>query len=140
MKKQKFLAFTMIASLTFTPLATNAHSGRTDKNGGHRDNKNVSGLGSYHYHCNGNGPHLHTNGCPYSKTKANKNKVSSKKKSNNSNLKSAQEKLNSLGYDCGKADGVMGKKTKSAIKSFQKSKGLKQDGVLGKNTIKALKI
>lgn len=28
-----------------------AHSGRTDANGGHRDNKNKSGLGSYHYHC-----------------------------------------------------------------------------------------
>lgn len=30
-----------------------AHPGRTDANGGHRDNKNVSGLGSYHYHCGG---------------------------------------------------------------------------------------
>ena len=26
-----------------------AHSGRTDASGGHRDNKNVSVLGSYHY-------------------------------------------------------------------------------------------
>lgn len=26
-----------------------AHSGRTDASGGHRDNKNASGLGSYHY-------------------------------------------------------------------------------------------
>lgn len=42
------------------------HSGRTDSNGGHKDNKNVSGLGSYHYHCGGNPPHLHENGvCPY---------------------------------------------------------------------------
>lgn len=42
-----------------------AHSGRTDRNGGHKDNKNVSGLGSYHYH-HGYGPHLHPNGvCPY---------------------------------------------------------------------------
>jgi hypothetical protein len=42
-----------------------AHSGRTDSNGGHRDNKNKSGLGSYHYH-HGYGPHLHPNGvCPY---------------------------------------------------------------------------
>ena len=30
-----------------------AHSGRTDSSGGHRDNKNKSGLGSYHYHCGG---------------------------------------------------------------------------------------
>lgn len=45
---------------------TFAHSGRTDSNGGHRDNKNKSGLGSYHYHCGGHPAHLHTNGvCPY---------------------------------------------------------------------------
>ena len=43
-----------------------AHPGRTDANGGHRDNKNVSGLGSYHYHCGGHPAHLHPNGvCPY---------------------------------------------------------------------------
>lgn len=43
-----------------------AHSGRTDANGGHRDNKNASGLGSYHYHCGGYPAHLHENGvCPY---------------------------------------------------------------------------
>ncbi|MCD7992296.1 MAG: YHYH domain-containing protein [Clostridia bacterium] len=43
-----------------------AHSGRTDGNGGHRDNKNASGLGSYHYHCGGHPAHLHPDGvCPY---------------------------------------------------------------------------
>lgn len=43
-----------------------AHSGRTDRNGGHKDNKNKSGLGSYHYHCGGYSAHLHTGGyCPY---------------------------------------------------------------------------
>lgn len=46
---------------------TYAHSGRTDANGGHRDNNNKSGLGSYHYHCGGHPAHLHTNEvCPYS--------------------------------------------------------------------------
>lgn len=44
-----------------------SHSGRTDSNGGHRDNQNKSGLGNYHYHCGGNPAHLHNNGiCPYS--------------------------------------------------------------------------
>lgn len=44
-----------------------AHSGRTDSSGGHKDNKNKSGLGSYHYHCGGHPAHLHSNGvCPYS--------------------------------------------------------------------------
>lgn len=43
------------------------HSGRTDSSGGHRDKKNVSGLGPYHYHCGGHPAHLHPNGvCPYS--------------------------------------------------------------------------
>lgn len=43
-----------------------AHSGRTDSSGGHKDNKNVSGLGNYHFHCDGNPAHLHPNGiCPY---------------------------------------------------------------------------
>lgn len=47
------------------PLSVFAHSGGTDSSGGHRDNKNASGLGSYHYH-HGYGPHLHPNGvCPY---------------------------------------------------------------------------
>lgn len=46
---------------------TLAHQGKTDSRGGHKDNQNKSGLGSYHYHCGGYPAHLHTNGvCPYS--------------------------------------------------------------------------
>lgn len=56
-----FLILIIMCNITF------AHSGRTDSNGGHRDNKNKSGLGSYHYHCGGHPAHLHANGvCPYS--------------------------------------------------------------------------
>ena len=52
-----------IVGLSFSSYA---HSGRTDSSGGHRDNKNKSGLGSYHYHCGGYPAHLHKNGvCPY---------------------------------------------------------------------------
>ncbi len=54
------LACMLISSTAF------AHSGRTDSAGGHHDYKNVSGLGSYHYH-HGYSAHLHPNGvCPYS--------------------------------------------------------------------------
>jgi len=77
MKHKKFAAI-LLASLTITtstativapPLTIEAHSGRTDSSGGHKDNQNDSGLGSYHYHCGGNPPHLHTNGvCPYADT------------------------------------------------------------------------
>lgn len=56
------LALSMVLCMSVASLA---HSGRTDANGGHKDNKNVSGLGSYHYH-HGYGPHLHPDGiCPY---------------------------------------------------------------------------
>ncbi len=59
-----FLCFAvMLVSFAFL---CKAHSGRTDSRGGHKDNKNVSGLGSYHYHCGGYPAHLHTSGyCPY---------------------------------------------------------------------------
>lgn len=37
-------------------------------------------------------------------------------------IKAVQNKLNDLGYDCGKADGVAGKKTKAAIENYQVKK------------------
>ena len=46
--------------------------------------------------------------------------------------------LNNLGYDTGGVDGIFGRKTRSAVKAFQKANGLKADGILGKNTITAL--
>ena len=56
-------AAVMVLSVPFNAYA---HSGRTDSSGGHKDNKNVSGLGYYHYHCGGYPAHLHENGvCPY---------------------------------------------------------------------------
>ena len=65
MKKLLKLSFTAIAFTLIISMSAFAHSGRTDANGGHRDNKNVSGLGYYHYH-HGYSAHLHPNGiCPY---------------------------------------------------------------------------
>lgn len=59
-----------------------AHSGKTDSSGGHRDNNNKSGLGSYHYHCGGYSAHLHTNGvCPYSSSSYGSTQTSSSKSS-----------------------------------------------------------
>lgn len=55
----------LICALAMTSTAY-GHGGRTDSSGGHRDNRNVSGLGYYHYHCGGYPAHLHNNGkCPY---------------------------------------------------------------------------
>ena len=68
-KQQKRTILTVILCLSLSVTAS-AHSGRTDANGGHRDNKNVSGLGSYHYH-HGYPAHLHPNGiCPYENNSA----------------------------------------------------------------------
>ena len=66
--KKKIISLISAAVIVMSlPFSASAHSGRTDSNGGHHDYNNVSGLGSYHYHCGGHPAHLHTNGvCPYS--------------------------------------------------------------------------
>ena len=84
MRKNKLkLASILLIVLSIISIGINvfAHSGRTDSNGGHKDNKNKSGLGSYHYHCGGHPAHLHTNGvCPYSSSSSsNKSSTSSTK-------------------------------------------------------------
>ena len=66
---KRLSVYAMSGMLIFSavPGTVQAHSGRTDASGGHHDNKNVSGLGSYHYHCGGYPAHLHSGGvCPYS--------------------------------------------------------------------------
>lgn len=61
----RILSVLIVVSMLFG-CAAFAHSGRTDSSGGHKDNKNKSGLGSYHYHCGGYPAHLHDDGvCPY---------------------------------------------------------------------------
>ena len=49
-----------------------------------------------------------------------------------------QNRLNSLGYNCGVADGIFGNGTKQAIMKLQSSRGLTVDGIVGKNTWKVL--
>ena len=70
--------FTVVPGTPFS-IEAEAHPGRTDANGGHKDNKNKSGLGSYHYHCGGHPAHLHPNGvCPYQSGTASEDKQTSK--------------------------------------------------------------
>lgn len=48
-----------------------------------------------------------------------------------------QEWLNATNikkYDCGKVDGIFGKKTDAAVRALQKDNKLKVDGIVGKNT------
>jgi len=66
MKKRVFSIITICLMILSLSSSAFAHSGRTDSSGGHKDNKNKSGLGSYHYHCGGYPAHLHPGGvCPY---------------------------------------------------------------------------
>lgn len=77
-----FIVVCIVAVIVIAPLGNFAlgHSGRTDSAGGHKDNKNKSGLGGYHYHCGGHPPHLHSGGiCPYSAKSSNSAGSSSSK-------------------------------------------------------------
>lgn len=66
MKKRIFSILTICLMIISLSLSAFAHGGRTDGSGGHKDNKNKSGLGGYHYHCGGYPAHLHPGGvCPY---------------------------------------------------------------------------
>lgn len=102
-KAQKFTLFIAAVFLigntetqyTGSMIIAQAHSGRTDSQGGHHDYKNKSGLGSYHYH-HGYPAHLHTGGvCPYE----NGNAASSSKQTSGSTAeKSAAPSLNASDY------------------------------------------
>jgi N-acetylmuramoyl-L-alanine amidase len=54
-------------------------------------------------------------------------------------LTGVQARLINLGFNCGAIDGVMGPKTRDAVKSFQAKYKLKVDGVPGPNTQSKLK-
>ena len=58
--------------------------------------------------------------------------------SNGTRVKTLQQKLISLGYLSGAADGKFGSVTRAAVISFQKAKGLAPDGLAGRQTLTAL--
>ena len=95
-----------------TSIVAEAHSGRTDASGGHRDNKNKSGLGSYHYHCGGHPAHLHTGGvCPYAAASSGSTQSTTSAPASEADTeltKQVQQALNDKGYDCGTPDGITG--------------------------------
>ena len=49
-----------------------------------------------------------------------------------------QERLNELGYSVGKVDGQFGKKTESAVKSFQQMNGLEVNGIVDSITYESI--
>ncbi|HEY1236307.1 MAG TPA: peptidoglycan-binding domain-containing protein [Candidatus Binatia bacterium] len=54
------------------------------------------------------------------------------------NVKEAQQALKDKGYDPGAVDGIMGAKTKEAIKSFQSASNLPATGTLNAQTAEKL--
>lgn len=50
-----------------------------------------------------------------------------------------QDQLNRLGYDVGKADGIVGSRTRDAMKRFQRAKGMPADGYANKELLQALR-
>jgi peptidoglycan hydrolase-like protein with peptidoglycan-binding domain len=55
-------------------------------------------------------------------------------KASSEHIRTAQAALNDLGYDAGAADGIIGRKTTAAVRSFQKDHDLKVDGIIGPKT------
>lgn len=53
-------------------------------------------------------------------------------------VRDVQRALERAGFDPGRIDGKMGKKTKAAIKAFQRAHNLTADGVVGRRTWNAL--
>lgn len=49
-------------------------------------------------------------------------------------VKTLQNNLNTLGYNCGIADGIFGTNTKNAVKAFQKNQNIEVDGIVGSVT------
>ena len=57
---------------------------------------------------------------------------------NRSDIKVMQAKLNELGFDVGKPDGVLGRNSIAGVQAFQRSKGLVADGFPDEKTFTAL--
>lgn len=49
-----------------------------------------------------------------------------------------QQRLNALGFDAGREDGILGKQTADALREFQRNAGVAVDGIAGPETIAAL--
>ena len=63
-------------------------------------------------------------------------KVAAKKNT----IKKVQRRLNKIGHNCGKVNGIMNKKTRNALRAFKRANGLKVDSAINKTTLKALRL
>lgn len=54
-------------------------------------------------------------------------------------VRELQERLNTLGFNCGAVDGVFGRMTERAVRDFQTNMGLPADGIVGEATLGAVR-
>lgn len=150
-KKKLILTILMIISIINITFCVNAHSGRTDSNGGHKDNKNVSGLGSYHYHCGGYPAHLHTNGvCPYksggttsSSSKASSTQSTTSNNKSNSDKSTSQSNKSSSAQQTSsnqKTTNSQTTKTSSNVNQSTTTKTIEVENISIKNTEREIKV
>ena len=55
-------------------------------------------------------------------------------------IREAQQILNNLGYDVGKADGILGRRTAAGLRKFQKDQGVIPDGILNSDLLSMLRV
>lgn len=53
-------------------------------------------------------------------------------------VRDLQMRLNALGFESGKEDGIFGRATESAVREFQRNAGLPADGIVGHETVEEL--
>lgn len=53
-------------------------------------------------------------------------------------VRALQRRLNLLGFDPGREDGIFGEQTSTAAREFQRNVGLRADGIVGSTTLEAL--
>jgi N-acetylmuramoyl-L-alanine amidase len=51
-----------------------------------------------------------------------------------------QSRLNSMGFDCGKVDGIFGPRTEAAVIDFQHNRGLAEDGKVGPEVVTEIQL
>lgn len=53
-------------------------------------------------------------------------------------VRTLQRRLNALGFDAGREDGILGERTDRAVREFQRNVGRQEDGIVGPETLAAL--
>ncbi|MEZ8107206.1 peptidoglycan-binding domain-containing protein [Vibrio cortegadensis] len=122
----------LLVSFSFISIqSASATSGRTNSSGCHNSKK----IG---YHCHGT-PNKSKSSyqAPVSSIydSTNRNTLSKKNLVKNDLVKGVQIQLNRLGYSVGREDGILGEKTSSAIKKFQRSNSFYPDGLATSNLL-----